>query len=623
MASGDDKDRLKDSRREQQLFTRRAVLAGIGVTGLMGVLGLRMSQLQVAGHERYTTLSHANRMRLVPEAPNRGLIHDRNGLTLAENQPNFQLLLTPEQVPDMAATVDGLRSIMPVSERELERFHSLLRRSRRFEAVPLKIRMREEEAAAFAVHRHRFPGVDVEARLTRHYPHGPHAVHAVGYVGRINERDLRRLDQSRYAGTSHTGKTGAELQFEDMLHGHSGLQRVETNALGRVVRPLERVSPDPGQDVYLTIDSRLQRVAEDALGDFAGSIVAIDVRNGDVLALASKPLYDPNLFVNGIDSQTYTALQNDPDKPLFNRALRGQYPPGSTIKPFIGLAGLEHGMMQPSDRVFCPGHYSLPGINHRWRCWRRQGHGHMNFIDAMAESCDVYYYDLAYRMGIDRMHAFLSQFGFGRRPGLGMPGELGGILPSREWKRAARGESWFHGETIITGIGQGYFLTTPLQLAQATAILANRGKGVPPRLIRAIRDNGSLDTRELGVEPLYEQVSVRDPALWDHIFDSMEETMHGRRGTGRNAARDLGYRMAGKTGTAQVFSLAQDQEYDEDEIERRLRDHALFNCFAPLDNPRIAVAVIVENGGSGGAVAAPMARTVVDAFLDLYGEADA
>ncbi|MCH8503420.1 MAG: penicillin-binding protein 2 [Ectothiorhodospiraceae bacterium] len=615
--NGKNKQHLKDSRREQQLFTRRAVLAGIGVTGLLGVLGTRMTQLQVAGHQRYMTMSQANRVRLVPVAPNRGLIYDRNGLTLAENRPNFQLLLTPEQIQDMNGTLDGLRGIMPISDRETERFTTLMRRSRRFEALPLKVRMNEDEVAAFAVHRHRFPGVEVEARLSRFYPQGPHAVHAVGYVGRINERDLQRLESSRYAGTNHTGKTGAELQFEDILQGYAGMERVETNALGRAIRPLERAAPNPGQDIYLTIDSRLQRVAEDALGDYAGSIVVIDVRNGDVLALASKPMYDPNLFVNGIDVETYRALQADPDKPLFNRAIRGQYPPGSTIKPFVGLAGRDSGTVGGSDRVFCRGHYSLPGIDHRWRCWRRQGHGHMNFIDAMAQSCDVYYYDLAYRMGIDRMQEFLGKFGFGRLPGLGTPGELGGILPSREWKRGARGEPWFHGETLITGIGQGYFLTTPLQLAQATAVIANRCKACAPRLVRAVHDNGAPEIRELEPNSMQEHLELRNDRHWDELIESMVESVHGRRGTGRGAVQGLNYRIAGKTGTAQVFSLAQDQEYDEDEIERRLRDHALFNCFAPVDEPRISVAVIVENGGSGGGVAAPMARQVTDAYMDL------
>ena len=613
MANGDNE--FRDSGQEKLLFTRRAVVAGVGVLGLLGLLGARMGQLQVTGHQRYMTLSQANRVKLVPIPPNRGLIYDRNGLILAENRPTFQLLLTPEQIDDMQATLAGLRRIVRIDNEELERFQALVSRSRRFQALPLKFRLTEKEVSAFATQRHRFPGVEVEARLTRHYPHGPHAVHAIGYVGRINEREIRRIDSSRYAGTSHIGKTGAELQFEERLHGHAGLERVETNALGRVIRPLERVSPNPGEDAHLTIDSRIQRVAEEALGDYAGGIVALDIRNGDVLALASKPMYDPNLFVHGIDVATYRALQQDIDRPLFNRALRGQYPPGSTIKPFFALAGLEHGVVTPEDRVFCPGFYSLPGIRHRWRCWRRQGHGHMDMEDAVTQSCDVYFYDLAYKLGIDRMHDFLAGFGFGRIPGLGMPGELAGILPSRDWKRAHRGEGWFHGDTIITGIGQGFFLTTPLQLAQATAVLATRGHYRPPRILKAVQPLGNGGRERPAPAPAEQTLRLSRDSYWDVATRHMEEVVHGRRGTARSIAADLEYRMAGKTGTAQVFSLGQDEEYDADEIEKRLRDHALYNSFAPAESPRFAVAVVVENGQSGGAVAAPMARLVTDACM--------
>ncbi len=617
-------NRLRDQQKEKQLFTRRAFLAGAGVLGLMGLLGARMTQLQVMGHQHYSTMSQSNRVKLVPVPPNRGLIHDRNGGVLAENRPTYQLMLTPEQIKDIPATLDGLSAIMQLEERDLERFHEQRLRSRRFDAIPVKFRLREREVAAFAINRHRFPGVEVEARLTRYYPQGSHAVHAIGHVGRINERELTRIDHSRYRGSSHIGKAGAELQFEDLLHGYSGLERMETNALGRVIRPLERQNPNPGHDVYLTIDSRLQRVAEEVLEDYTGAIVAIDTRNGDILALASKPMFDPNLFVHGIDRETYRHMQVNPDRPLFNRALRGQYPPGSTIKPFVALAGLDHGTMSGGDRVTCPGFYTLPGIDHRWRCWRRYGHGPMNLADSIIQSCDVYFYDLAYRLGIDNMHRYLAGFGFGDRPGSGIPGELAGILPSRQWKRAARGEGWFHGETLITGIGQGYFLTTPLQLAQATAVLANRGKVRPPRLIRAMRNSSNGEVRELELEAAETVFSGRNDRHWDAVVDAMIESVHGARGTARSIAADLSYRIAGKTGTAQVFSLPQDDdyEYDPDEIERRLRDHALFNAFAPAKDPRIAVAVIAENGGSGGAVAAPMAREVMDAYFDIHGERD-
>lgn len=612
-------NQLRDQRQEQHLFTRRAVLAGTGVLGLLGLLGARMTQLQVLGHQHYTTMSQANRVKLVPVPPNRGLIHDRNGLVLAENRPTFQIMITPEQVPDMQGTLDGLGRILPLNDEDIERFSRERERSRRFDAIPLKYRLNEREVAAFASNRHRFPGVEVEARLTRFYPQGAHAVHAIGHVGRINERELARIDPSRYRGSTHMGKTGSELQFEERLHGHAGMERVETNALGRVIQPLERAAPNPGNDVFLTIDSGLQHAAEDALGDYSGSVVVIDVNNGDILALASKPMFDPNQFVHGIDLDTYRALQQDPDKPLFNRAIRGQYPPGSTIKPFLALAGLEQGTIGAEDEVECYGYYTLPGIDHRWRCWKRQGHGELDMKEGVAQSCDVYFYDLAYRLGIDNMHAFLTRFGFGQPPGAGIPGELSGILPSREWKRVNRGESWYHGETLITGIGQGFFLTTPLQLAQATAILARRGNAYVPRMIRAVRDAASGEIRELEPEPqTMEQATftLKNERNWERIADAMVEVVHGARGTARAVGQDADYRIAGKTGTAQVFSLGQDQDYDEEEIERRLRDHALFTAFAPADDPRIAVAVIVENGGSGSSVAAPVARRVMDAYME-------
>ncbi len=621
MAS-DSHNQLQDKTREKRQFTRRTFLAGAGVLVLLGLLGGRMGQLQVAGHQRYATLSQANRVKLVPIPPNRGLIYDRNGIVLAENRPNFQLLLTPEQVPDMEETLAGIRSILEVSDTEVERFRGLLRRSRRFEALPLKVRMTDREVAIFAANRHRFPGVEVEARLSRYYPHGTHAAHAIGYVGRINERELQRVDRRRYGGSSHIGKTGTELQFEERLHGHAGLEQVETNALGRVIQPLGRRAPEPGDDMILTLDSRLQRAAEVALGQESGSIVAIDVRSGDILALASMPSFDPNIFVNGVDRATYAALQEHPERPLFNRSVRGQYPPGSTIKPFIGLAGLEHGIFKSDDTVFCPGHFSIDNVDHRWRCWRRRGHGEMDFLDAMIQSCDVYYYQLGYDMGINRMSAFLERFGFGRAPGVGIPGERGGILPSRDWKRQVHGEGWFHGETIITSIGQGYFLSTPLQLAHATAIIANRGVSVGPRVLRAVRDASNGETLATEAAEPERVVQLENDDLWDLVTRSMEDVVHTPRGTGRSIHSGLDYRIAGKTGTSQVFSLAQDEEHDEEERERRLQTHALFTAFAPADDPRIAIAVLVEHGGGGGSVAAPKARQVLDAYMRAYAVED-
>jgi penicillin-binding protein 2 len=607
---------IKDQNREKRLILARTLVAVAGVFVLMLVVVARMAYLQVLNHQHFSILSHENRVKLVPVPPTRGLIYDRNGVILAENQPSFRLVATPEQVPNMDEALAGLAGIIALSEQEIDEFREELRRRRRFEEVPLKLRLNEDEVARLAVDRHRFPGFEVQAQLTRHYPLGPVAVHAIGYVGRINEQDVTRLEKQNalgnYRGTTHIGKLGIERQYEELLHGQVGSMRVETNAVGRAIRVLERTPPVSGTDIYLTLDIRLQRAAEQALKDFSGAVVAIDPNTGEVLALASNPTYDPNPFVNGISVDDYRALQQNRARPLYNRALRGQYPPASTLKPFIGMAGLDHGTRSPDERIFCRGHYQLPGLDHRYRDWKRSGHGHTDFVDAVAESCDVYFYDLAYNLGIDAMSSFLKQFGFGERTGIDLPSELDGILPSREWKRATRGQPWFHGETVISGIGQGFWLTTPLQLAHATATLANRGRQATPHLLLA---SGRPEQDAPVAAPVNHELRVRlkNPAHWDAAIKAMREVVHGRRGTARAIGRDLPYDIAGKTGTAQVISIAQDQEYDASKLARELHDHGLFIGFAPADKPRIAVAVITEN--SGGGAAAPAAREVIDAYL--------
>ena len=612
---------IKDQNREKRLILTRTLVAVAGVFALMLVVVARMAYLQVLNHQHFSMLSHENRVKLVPVPPTRGLIYDRNGVILAENQPSFRLVATPEQVPDMEQALAGLSGIIALSEEEIDEFREELRRRRRFEEVPLKLRLSEDEVARLAVDRHRFPGFEVQAQLTRHYPLGPVAVHAIGYVGRINEQDVTRLEKQNalgnYRGSTHIGKLGIERQYEELLHGQVGSMRVETNVVGRAIRVLERTPPVSGSDIYLTLDIRLQRAAEQALKDFSGAVVAIDPNTGELLALASNPTYDPNPFVNGIGLADYRALQENRARPLYNRALRGQYPPASTLKPFIGLAGLEHGTRTVDERIFCHGHYQLPGLDHRYRDWKRSGHGHTNLIDAVAESCDVYFYDLAYNLGIDAMSSFLGQFGFGARTGIDLPSELDGILPSREWKLANRGQTWFHGETVISGIGQGFWLVTPMQLAYATATLANRGYQPIPHLLRASR---SPDQKEPVRTPfgLEQRVRVKNPAHWDSAIKAMVEVVHGKRGTARAIGRDLPYQIAGKTGTAQVISIAQDQQYDASKLARELHDHGLFIGFAPADKPRIAVAVITEN--SGGGAAAPAAREVIEAYL--RGEAD-
>jgi len=605
---------IKDYRFESQLFMQRSVQALVFSAILIAVLVGRLIYLQVLAHEHFITLSDDNRIKILPLPPNRGLIFDRNGLILADNLPSYRLEITPEQVHDMDATLDALSQLVNIRDMDRKRFEQLRKRTPVFKPVPLRFRLSDEEVARFAVDRHRYPGVDVVAGLSRHYPHGPLAAHAVGYVGRIDERDLQRIDTSDYSGTTHIGKVGIEKTYEDILHGTVGYSQVETNAEGRVLRTLMRTPPVPGNNLYLTLDVELQNVADQALGERAGAVVAIDPNDGDVLAFVSKPTYDPNLFVNGIDTKTYTALREDDKQPLFNRALRGQYPPGSTLKPFVGLGGLEQGITNKHAHTYCPGYYQLPGKDRKYRDWKRSGHGTVDLTIAIAQSCDVYFYDLALSMGIDRMYEFLSKFGFGIRSGIDISGEMPGLMPSRQWKRAARNLPWFPGETLIAGIGQGFVLTTPLQLASATATLASYGNRKRPHIVASTQIYGDIELTPLPVEP-DPDIVIEDRHNWDDVIHAMHEVVQGKRGTARKVGKDAKYQFAGKTGTAQVFGLKEEEEYDAEKLAEKLRDHSLFIAFAPLDKPRIAIAVIVENGGSGSAVAAPSARTILDQYL--------
>jgi penicillin-binding protein 2 len=605
---------LKDHLHEYHLFSNRAAILLVLCSIMLLALLSRLWYLQVIEHEHFTTLSEDNRVNLEPIAPNRGLIYDRNGILLADNLPSYRLEITPEQVDDMPSTLMELEEIIHIRETDRDRFNKLLGSKPHFAAIPLRFHLSDEEVARFSVNRHRFPGVEIKAGLARHYPQKELAVHAVGYVGRIDEQSLKNIDTSNYSGTTHIGKIGIEKTFEDALHGSVGVHQVETTAQGRVVRILNRTPPNPGQNLYLTLDSRLQAAAETAFGDYSGSAIALDPKSGDILALVSMPTYDPNPFVNGIDTEDYKRLRNDPDEPLFNRALRGQYPPGSTVKPFIGLAGLEQGLTGVSSSTYCPGYYMLPGSTRKYRDWKRIGHGSVDLDTAIIQSCDVFFYDLALSLGVGRMHDYLQQFGFGDRTGIDIIGELPGLLPSPEWKKKRRGEPWFPGETIITGIGQGFFLSTPLQLATATSVLANRGYWMIPTIIRAVQESGQ-DALLPHRSQIAKTLSIHNRENWDMVIQAMVDVVHSNRGTARSIGKDSAYRIAGKTGTAQVYGLKEDEKYDAEAIPEELRDHALFIAFAPADDPRIVVAVIVEHGGGGGAVAAPIARRIMDAYL--------
>ncbi len=606
---------IKDIAAEARIVKGRVVVACFGVLLLAGLLVLRMAQLQVVEYEHFSTLSEDNRVNIVALAPTRGLIYDRNGVELAQNTPTFTLEVVPENVEDMDALLLELGELIEITSEDIERFRRMLKKKRRFQSVPLRHRLNEEEVARFSVNRHRFPGADVQARLTRSYPLGASAVHLIGYVGSMNEEELRRVDAAEYRGTTHIGKTGVEQAYESLLHGKPGIQRVETNAQGRILRVLERTDPVPGSNITLTVDASLQAVAERALGLENGAVVAVDPATGGVLAFASTPVYDPNPFVDGIDSRSYRSLLASPERPLFNRALNGQYPPGSTVKPFVGLAGLELEQVTADHEIFCPGYFRLPGRERRYRDWKKWGHGKVDVTRSIVESCDVYFYTLAGELGIGRLHDYLSLFGFGRRTGLILHGESAGLMPSEEWKQRSRGQAWFPGETLITGIGQGFVLATPLQLAMATATLSTRGVRLRPQVVLR-RDDPTTQQGTVDLVPeTLETIAPRLEANWQTIINAMADVVHGPKGTARRIGVGATYRIAGKTGTAQVFGVAQNEEYDAEKVEKKLRDHALFIAFAPVDNPRIALAVLVENGGGGSKIAAPIARKVMDHYF--------
>ncbi len=620
---------IKDHHSERRLFIARVILSSFIAILLLGMVVARLVQLQVLDHEYFAERSQGNRVRIEPVPPIRGLILDRKGRVLAENFPTYQLELIPEQLTDLELTLDRLEALGLVDADAIPEILAASRRGPRFKPVTLNPRLSDDEIARFAVERPRFPGVDFRPRLVRHYPHGGAVAHAVGYVGALSTDDLENVEASRYAGTSHGGKTGIEASYEFELHGYAGYRHIVTNARGRQLSTdtsdvLETLPgdqpPAPGDNVYTTLDLDLQLLASDLLAGRRGAVVAIEPRTGDILALVSAPSFDPNLFAVGMSPQDYRELTTNPEKPLFDRAVVGVYPPGSTIKPMLALAALETGATNLTRTTFCRGHFSLPNTTHRYRDWKPEGHGRMDLLDAIAQSCDVYFYEIANEIGIDNMHRYLGQFGLGQRTGVDLPRESNGLVPSTEWKRVRfqgrdpSEQRWYDGETVIASIGQGYMLATPLQLASAAATLATRGIRYKPRLVAAYENPMSgqrrlLDTRELA------RVSIDNEFYWDTVIQAMNEVMQGSRGTARAVGSDAPYSLAGKSGTAQVFSVAQEEEYNEEEIEERLRDHALFIAFAPVEDPQIAVAVIVENGSSGSRVAAPIARAVIDQYL--------
>lgn len=607
---------LRNHQQELYRFKLRLALGAGFVLVLFSLLATRFVYLQVIEHDHYETLAENNRISIIPVVPNRGLILDRNGVILAHNYSAYTLEITPSKAGSLDDTINGLAEIIDIAPRDRKRFKKLLEESRNFESLPIRSRLNDEEVAKFAANRFRFPGVEIKARLFRHYPRAELASHAIGHIGRINDADLDNLedagDLANYKGSDHIGKLGIEQKYERHLHGDTGFQQVEIDAGGRAVRVLSQRPPVSGSNLTLTLDSRLQEVAEKAFGQFRGALVAIDPKTGEVLAFVSKPGFDPNLFIDGIDPLNWDALNNSPDKPLNNRALRGQYPPGSTFKPFMALAGLELGKRSPSYTISDPGFFTLPGNAHRYRDWKVGGHGSVDLHKSIVISCDTYYYGLANDLGPDNIFNFIGRFGFGKKTGIDIEGEVTGLLPSREWKQKRYKQKWYAGDTISVGIGQGYNLATPLQLAYATAILANKGIAVQPHLVRSIVDskNNQATTMPLKIES---GQPFKEDNLERVRLAMIDVTQPG--GTAARVGVGAPYQVAGKTGTAQVVAIKQNEKYVESRVAERHRDHALFIAYAPADDPKIALAIIVENGGHGGSTAGPIARQVLDYYL--------
>lgn len=601
---------LKDHETEKRLVNKRLIACAALVLAISCALVGRMYFLQVTEFDYNSTVSENNRVHVLPIAPERGFIYDRNGVLLADNQPSFNMTLTRERAGDTAKVLDSVISILHLPEDEHAVFAKAMKQARHpFDPSTLLYELSEEQIALLAVNQYRLPGIEVQAQFVRHYPQGDHFAHSVGYVGRINEKEAKQVDPTQYRGTQSIGKTGIERFYEPELHGHAGFEEVETNAQGRVMRVLRHTDAVPGKNIVLSLDITLQEAAEEALGDRRGSIIALDPKTGEVLAMVSKPSFDPNLFVTGISSKDYSGLRDSIDKPLFNRALRGLYAPGSTIKPEVAIAGLDSGVISASTRVFDPGYFQLPNVAHKYRNWNHNGDGWVDLNAAIMRSNDTYFYDLASKLGIDRLHDYLSMFGVGQKVSLDMFEESPGLMPSREWKRNTRRQTWYPGETVILGIGQGYMQVTPLQLAQATALIANKGIWNRPHLARTVDGAAPVDEHPMP------NIVLHDPKEWAQVNHAMQLVMHDARGIARASAQGAQYRIAGKSGTAQVVAIRQGERYNRLKTAERNRDNALFVGFAPAENPQIVISVMIENGEAGGRVAGPVVRKVMDAWL--------
>ncbi|WP_436322651.1 penicillin-binding protein 2 [Vibrio cidicii] len=614
---------IRDYQAEARLFARRAIVSFIGIIALMGVLVANLYNIQVNQYQDYKTRSNDNRIKIVPIAPNRGLIYDRNGVLLAENRPVFDLEITPEKVKNMQDTIAQLQTIVDITPEQIERFERERKRTRRFKSVPILTQLTEEQVAVFAVNQYRFPGVEVSGTLKRYYPYGKVLTHVIGYVSRINDRDMQRLideeKDANYQATRDIGKLGIEKYYEDLLHGTAGYQEVEVNSRGRVIRTLKFVPPVPGKDIVLNIDIELQLYVHQLLDGRRGSAIVLDPKDNGILAMVSSPSYDPNAFVHGISGKGYADLLNDKNRPLVNRATLGIYPPASTVKPFIAVAALQEGIVTPTTTRNDPGYWRIPNSNTRaFRDWLRWGHGRVNLVQSIEESVDTFFYQIAYDMGIDTLSHWMSMFGFGDYTGIDIFEESKANMPTRDWKMSRHKTPWYKGDTIPVGIGQGYWTSTPMQLAKATSVLVKEGNVIAPHLLRATIENGeAFDTRQLSEYETYPPIQNVADKYWGLAKEGMRLANHGKKGTARRHFANMPYMTAGKSGTAQVFGLAEDEEYKADEIAEHLRDHALFTGFAPFDDPKVIVTVVLENAGGGSSNGAPVVRRIFDkALLD-------
>lgn len=601
---------LKDHFKENQLFLNRTVAGAAVVFIMLMILIIRLVYLQIHQYDMYSTLSRKNQVSILPIPPTRGLIYDRNGILLAENVPSFSLEITRKRIADLDETLTKLNELIPLSESDIESFHKQKRFKRHSEGVTIKTKLTEEEVARFSVEKYRFPGVDVVAGLIRHYPHHQDLAHALGYVGPISEHDLKRIEPANYRGTQHIGKAGLEYSYEALLHGEIGYKQVETDVRGRIVRVLDYTPPKPGKNLHLTLDLKLQQAATTAMGDQPGALVAIDPKTGSILALVSNPSFDPNIFVQGVDHKTYHALQTGKSQPMFNRALRGQYPPASTVKPLVALKGLETGVISSKTHIFDPGWYQLNEDGRLYRDWKPTGHGWMNLEKAITESCTTFFYHVSHKLGITPIHEIYQAFGLGQKTGIDIIGEAVGLTPSREWKETVKKRPWYTGETLNVGIGQGYTLATPVQVASVAMTIANRGERPVPHLVHAT----SLETEEpVSVHyPPGKKVVLKNPAHWSILIRAMEQVTKNPKGTARKIYRKE-YSVAGKTGTAQVYTIKQDERYHKNEVKAHLRDHSWFMAFAPSDKPKIALAVILEHN-SGSAL---IAKEIFDQYFGV------